>query len=214
MIEFGKDEYGKYEKFKNHKIYWDIKQRSEEWFKIRENSCGGTGAYSLLLNGYDFDKQKPNKIYSGPLSEAVKWGVDNEPIARDLFIKAINLNNYNVLECGAVKRDDIKLKCHTSPDGLITSKTNRNDIKGILEIKCYQIKHAKKILKQRDADEDVQAQIQWNMFLTESDFGYFIMYCPMLLDEKDKFYQKPLYIKKYLRDEDYISAFKRQLKMN
>lgn len=211
---FGEDEYGKYEKVKNHKIYWEIEQRSDEWFKIRENSCGGTGAYSLLLNGYDFDKQKPTKNYSGFLSPAVKWGVENEPIARDLFVKAVKeMENYNILECGAVIRDDIKLKCHTSPDGLICNKQNRNIVEGILEIKCYQPKHAKKILKQRDADEEVQAQIQWNMFLTESNFGYFIMYCPMLLDEKDEKFKKPLYIKKYLRNEDYINAFKKQLNM-
>ena len=51
------------------------------------------------------------------------------------------------------------------------------------------------------------------MFLTESNFGYFIMYCPMLLDEKDEKFKKPLYIKKYLRNEDYINAFKKQLNM-
>lgn len=197
----------------NYQIYWDLEQRSELWHELRKNSCGGTGAYSLLVNGYSFEKaSEPKKRYYGAVSKAAEWGAKEEPISRMLFKQALknkfDENGWVGLEAGIIIRTDLKKKCHYSPDWLLTDKNDKNNLLGLVEIKNYQVKHHLEVVERKEADDSVIAQMQFGMFMTDTPFCYYVSSCRIPECPNDK----RLFIKKYKRDEDYMKRFEELLR--
>lgn len=195
---------------KNYKILWELEQRSDLWKALRENSCGGTGAYSLLRRGYVSASTEKSTLHHATFS--TQWGADHEEPAREIFSSLPQIKemfekeNLQGLEAGMILRPDIEKKCHYSPDWLLVDKENRNWIKGLCEIKCFQEKHHLEILDKKEADTKIICQMQFGMFMCEVDYCWFIAYAPMLEDPA-----KRLFVKRYSRDQKYIDGFERAL---
>lgn len=194
---------------KNYKILWELEQRSDLWRTLRENSCGGTGAYNLLKKGYSEASQEKSTLRHATFS--TQWGADHEEPARIAFsnvpvIKGImERENLMGLEAGMILRPDIKRKCHYSPDWLLVDKNDKNNIKGLCEIKCFQEPHHMKILKNKEADKNIQCQMQFGMFMCEVDYCWFIAFNPTLEPSKR------LFIKQYVKEKKFQDSFRKAL---
>ena len=198
-----------------------FKQSSPEWFAIKEKTISGTLAYELLKNGKKAALEKAREHvlnsthYSGPVSKAAKRGLDLEPTARQLLRdKLVQTKVYDdslkIDEVGFVLRTDLE-NVGCSPDGVIF---NDNIIKEICEIKCFGFKHHESCHEQ--IDEHIMCQIQWNIWVTESECCYFVQYNPDYLDERltedgKRHPEKVLYIKKILPNMKYQNAFLKAL---
>lgn len=109
-----------------------FKQLSPEWFAGRCGSIGGTG-FSKIISGkknrliYDLLNETLNGYASQDdyVSDKMQFGIDNEPIARELYIEKSGID---FKEVGLIRSDYSKIH-HASPDGL-------SDDGIVLEIKC------------------------------------------------------------------------------
>jgi len=178
----------------------DIEQGTEEWHKIRSFSCGGTGAYDVIRNGFHPNNLKESKL-GGFCSYAMQRGHDLEPGARHLFA-SLKKDEFEVIEVGAIQ--NIKWPhCHASPDGVLIKD---NKIIGTCEIKCFLEKHHREILK-NGIEMGIKAQLLWNLWLSETEVGYFIAYNPDMEDPKDR-----LYIEKVVMDERYKNKYEQEVR--
>jgi hypothetical protein len=108
-------------------------QRSPEWHADRVGSIGGT-SFGQVISGkknrliYNLINEKLNgyAIEDDYISDDMQFGIDNEPIARDLYIEKSGIQFKQV---GMIKSDYSNIH-HASPDGL----SDDNSI--VLEIKC------------------------------------------------------------------------------
>ena len=197
-------------------------QGSDEWFNIKKDHISGTLSYDLLKNGKQYALQQAYKHvmnstkYSGPVSAAAKRGIELEPIARNLLQeKLASLDSYpdnlKVDEVGFVVADAYDcVGC--SPDGVIFDKDGK--ISEICEIKCFGFKHHESCHEK--IDEHIMMQIQWNTWVTESKWCYFVQYNPDYLDERltedgKRHPEKVLYITKIKPILKYQEAFKKAL---
>lgn len=200
----------------NYKIL-TFKQGSQEWFDIKKSSISGTLSYDLLKNGKEHALQQAylhatNSLkYSGPVSKAAERGLLLEPDARNLLIQKLHQENLidksqSVDEVGYVLSTDYDcVGC--SPDGVIF---NKNKIKQICEIKCFGFKHHESCHER--IDDGIMSQIQWNMWVTQSELCYFVQYNPDYLDESltldGKVHKdKVLYITRIYPKKEYQSSF-------
>ena len=194
---------------KNYKILWELEQRSDLWKTLRENSCGGTGAYNLLRNGYKKASTEKSTLKHATFS--TQWGADHEEPAREAFVltpaikKFLDENNLVGVEAGMILRPDLPKKCHYSPDWLLVDKNNKNDIKGLVEIKCFQEKHHLEIFNHKEADTKIQCQMQFGMYMCEVPYCFFVAYNPTMEPSKQ------LFIKKYEPNEKYIEGFNKAI---
>ena len=103
-----------------------IKQRTPEWFKLRENRLTASDLYDAINNPMSLIKKKmKNVTYNSNSIPALKWGCMFEKVAIDIYSY---LNNVEVNEFGLLINDKIN-NFGASPDGIT------ND--GIMiEIKC------------------------------------------------------------------------------
>lgn len=198
-------------KDKNYKILWDLEQRTDLWKTLRENSCGGTGAYDLLRRGYVYSSTKKSTLKHA--TPSTKWGADHEEPAREIFASLPQIQEFfkkehlQGLEAGMILRPDLEQKCHYSPDWLLVDQDNKNWIKGLCEIKCFQEKHHSEILSRQDADTKIICQMQFGMFMCEVDYCWFIAYAPMMEDPSQR-----LFVKKYEKEQKYVESFEKALK--
>ncbi len=108
-------------------------QRSPEWHAARVGSIGGT-SFGQVISGkknrliYNLINEKLNGYATEDdyISDDMQFGIDNEPIARDLYIEKSGIN---FREVGMIKSDYSDIH-HHSPDGL----SDDNSI--VLEIKA------------------------------------------------------------------------------
>jgi len=103
-----------------------IKQRTPEWFKLRENRLTASDLYDAINNPSSLIKKKlKNVTYNSNSIPALKWGCMFEKIAIDIYS---HINNVEINEFGLLINDKIN-NFGASPDGIT------ND--GIMiEIKC------------------------------------------------------------------------------
>lgn len=103
-----------------------IKQRTPEWYKLRENRLTASDLYEAVHNPSSLIKKKiKNVTFNSNSIPALKWGCMFEKIAIDIYSY---LNNIKVYEFGLLINDDIK-NFGASPDGI-----NADGI--MIEIKC------------------------------------------------------------------------------
>jgi hypothetical protein len=108
-------------------------QRSPEWHAARVGSIGGT-SFGQVISGkknrliYNLINEKLNGYATEDdyISDDMQFGIDNEPIARELYIEKSGIN---FREVGMIKSDYSNIH-HASPDGL----SDDNSI--VLEIKA------------------------------------------------------------------------------
>lgn len=179
------------------RIMPNVKQRSEEWFKLR---CGRptSSQFSRIITATG----KPSKQADDYMIELVAdclcpgesdWtgnqytdrGTELEPKAREEFARIMQVI---VEEVGFCTRDDEVAGC--SPDGLVKDAQG-NYIAGV-ELKCPLPKtHAKYVMEDKLPDAYKQ-QVHGSMAVTGLDFWYFMSYCPgmkpfILLIERDAY---------------------------
>lgn len=113
----------------------NCEQRSEEWFRLRAGSIGGTGFGQVISDRknrlvYDLLDEQLNGMarMDDFISDDMQFGIDNEPIARQLYSEESGIE---FTEIGLILSDHSGIH-HASPDGI-------NLERGIvLEIKCTQ----------------------------------------------------------------------------
>jgi putative phage-type endonuclease len=123
-----------------------IKQRTPEWFKLRENRLTASDLYDAIKNPLSLSKKKLKGItYNSNAIPALKWGTMFEAVAIDIYE---DLKKKKIYEFGLVINDDIK-NFGASPDGI--TEDGR-----MIEIKCP---YKRKIID-GEIPEKYQYQIQ------------------------------------------------------
>lgn len=103
-----------------------IKQRTPEWFKLREDRLTASDLYDAVKNPLSLAKKKlKGTTYNSNAIPALKWGTMFEPIATNIYE---DLKKKKVFEFGLIINDDIK-NFGASPDGI-------TDDGYMIEIKC------------------------------------------------------------------------------
>ena len=111
-------------------------QKSEEWYKYRNNLITASSAWKILhspaaLNEYIYSKCKPfdvSKYFSVNVNSPFHWGNKYEDVSVALYE---TLNDVSVTDFGCIKHSKYDF-LGASPDGIVTSEKHRGRM---LEIK-------------------------------------------------------------------------------
>jgi len=171
----------------------DIEQGSDEWFAARLGSIGGSSIASVVAKGQG--KMRTNLLYrlAGEIlsgqpydsyhNDHMARGNAQEAEARDMY-EFVSENS--VEQIGLIRKSPHK---HFSPDGLVGHN--------IIEIKCtIPSVHIETVITDK-VPAAYRRQIQWGMFVCESEWCDFVSYSPLVTD-------KPIFIKRTKRDEKLI----------
>ena len=137
-----------------------IKQRSEEWFKLRENRLTASDLYDAVYHPITLIKKKIKNVsfnsYSIP---ALKWGCMFEEVAANIYA---HLNSTKINEFGLLVNDKIN-NFGASPDGI-------TDEGIMIEIKCPYSRE----IKDKVIPDKYYYQMQGQMAVCELDICDYI----------------------------------------
>jgi putative phage-type endonuclease len=137
-----------------------IKQRSEEWFKLRENRLTASDLYDAVYHPITLIKKKLKNVsfnsYSIP---ALKWGCMFEEVAANIYA---HLNSTKINEFGLLVNDKIN-NFGASPDGI-------TDEGIMIEIKCPYSRE----IKDKVIPDKYYYQMQGQMAVCELDICDYI----------------------------------------
>ena len=183
------------------KIIRDIDQGTEDWFKLRLGSIGGTAINSIMPKG----KGRSTLLYqlagelitgehhSGHQSPSMLRGKELEAEARNTFEF---ITGFEVEQVALIKGD--MPHTHISPDGIVGSDNS------LLEIKCFEApNHARYLHEKRIVEIKYHRQTQWGLAVSEKPYGWFFAYHPLM---------KPLKLK-VEPDHDLIKEMKIAVKL-
>lgn len=150
---------------KTPKIYQNIEQRSEEWYKVRELHLTASNASTIIANGKGLETLCRQKVLEyilpenreGFVSNDMERGILLEPVARKFYEE---VTKDKVEEVGFVELSE---HIGASPDGMIPEKK-----KG-LEIKCPNDKTFLNYLLDGGYPKDYYNQCQMNMYVSGYD---------------------------------------------
>jgi hypothetical protein len=207
-------------------------QRTLDWYRLRIGNFTGSEVGKLFVSGrkkedmfgqgamtYIYKKAaersiNPDIIEDDVLfetylqqntahSKAMDWGIEQEPMARELYAK---IKGYRVVEVGLCKHLSIS-HFASSPDGYVY---DNKDGKGCLEIKCLSIDNfMSHFADARDAEglKKVNSiyyyQCMAHMACTGSSWCDFAVYNPFLTN--------PIHIIRILPDENVFSEFEARI---
>jgi putative phage-type endonuclease len=171
----------------------DIPQGSDEWFKARVGSIGGSAIATVVSKGSGRTTllyRMAAEILAGKkldeyTNDDMKRGIELEPDARREyeFIKGVEVRQVGMVKAGEHR--------HMSPDGLVGDD-------GMIEIKSPRgNNHIETIITER-IPAVYRRQCQWGLSICERDWLDFVSYCPVIKD-------KPIFIIRTGRDEKMIS---------
>jgi putative phage-type endonuclease len=150
-----------------------IKQRTPEWFKLRENRLTASDLYDAIKNPLSLAKRKLKGVtYNSSAIPALKWGTMYEPMATRIYA---NIVNKEIYEFGLVINDEIK-NFGASPDGItedgimieIKCPIKRKIIDGCIPDKYYyQIQGQLAVCKLKDCD---YIECEFSEFETEDEY--------------------------------------------
>jgi predicted phage-related endonuclease len=127
-------------------------------------------------------------------SAAMQWGNDTEDLAATTYM----LHTGNVVEkCGFFKHN--KHRIGVSPDRRI------KNLKGCVEIKCYEIANHIQALRNAEMPAEHKPQVQGEIWATDSDFCDFVSFAPELPENAQ------LFIQRIYRDDPYIRMLEAEL---
>lgn len=189
----------------------EVKQRSEDWFKMREGRFTASQISRLLgklttakglgaLINYSHESAIDEIFGREPemefLPNDMQRGVDLEPLAFKKFTELMEEEFVDVVECGFYTFGE---HAGASPDGLVGDTS-------ILEIKCPQ--RAKFFKYVMNGAEEIainyMAQMQMQMLCTDTNICYFMNY---IIDKG----QERWHIIEVQRDEDMINLIKERI---
>lgn len=164
------------------KIFPEMVQQSEEWFRARKGRVTASNAERILTpTGKDSSQWdayaieltaeclRPDEMPDFIGNSHTDRGNDLEPEAREEFARIMGLNVQTV---GFVTRDDGVVGC--SPDGLIYR--DGKPVAG-LELKCPMAKHHAAYLVAGGLPDKYRPQVHFSMAVTGLPW-YFMSYCP------------------------------------
>jgi len=123
-----------------------IKQRTPEWFKLRENRLTASDLCDAIKNPLSLSKRKlKGTTYNSNAIPALKWGTMFETVATSIYE---DMKKMKVYEFGLIINEDIK-NFGASPDGI-------TEYGRMIEIKCP---YKRKIID-GEIPEKYQYQIQ------------------------------------------------------
>jgi len=103
-----------------------IKQRTPEWFKLREDKLTASDLHDAIKNPLSLAKKKLKGItFNSSAIPALKWGTMFESVATQIYS---HINNKKIHEFGLIINDDIQ-HFGASPDGITEDGV-------MIEIKC------------------------------------------------------------------------------
>ncbi len=158
-------------------IIHNVGQRSAEWFKLRLGKVTGSNAHKLTTKA-KFEtyycellaETITRSITEGHLTDAMQWGIDQEPFAAEWYI---DKTKQDVSVCGFIEHDTMLAGC--SPDLLVGDN-------GMAQIKCPSSKNHLDY-KFHGPDKEIMYQMQWEMFIAEREWNDFISYDPRFKGE-------------------------------
>jgi len=137
-----------------------IKQRTEEWFKLRENRLTASDLYDAVNSPISLIKKKiKNVSFNSHAIPALKWGCMFEQVACNIYS---HINSTNVNEFGLLINDNIN-NFGASPDGI-------TDEGIMIEIKCPYSRE----IKDKVIPEKYYYQMQGQMAVCELDICDYI----------------------------------------
>ena len=194
-----------------------IKHGTDEWFKARIGKFSASKISDLMKRGrkkeevfgkvaLTYIREKIAERLTGEREEifgnALDWGTDNEPLAIKAYEELVGVK---VAEAPFIPLKGFEELAGGSPDGLIPGD------KGIIECKCpYTSKVHVETLITKDVPshyaEKYNAQMQMNMLCADADYCDFISFDPRVKVAKHR-----IFIKRILRDEEFITKLKERL---
>jgi hypothetical protein len=176
------------------KIIKNIEQGTDEWFKLRLGSIGGSSIGKVCTGGKGATRtkilhEKIGEILSGKPAVGYKFphadrGVENEPHARTLYSF---MRDVEVEEIAMIKEGKHR---HYSADGLVGEN-------GLVEIKTrIPSIYVEAVLRKTMPTSD-KRQMQWGLFISQREWVDYIQYCPEIEDN-------PILIQRIERDEKLI----------
>jgi putative phage-type endonuclease len=184
-----------------------MEQRTEEWLKARvgkltASRCDdalattktGESAYRRNLRLQILAERLTGIATVIPETPAMRWGTENEPVARLKFSSETGLQ---VDEVGFIEHPILK-GFGASPDGYTSDG-------GVLEIKCPQgPKHIENILAGK-IPKEYQAQLLAQLSCTGRKFAYWCSFHPMFPNKTQ------IKIIKFQPDEEELSDFESRI---
>lgn len=172
-----------------------IKQRTQEWFKLRENRLTASDLYDAVKNPLSLAKRKiKGNSFNSSGIPALKWGVMFEPLAIQIYS---HLYKTKIHEFGLIINDDIN-NFGASPDGI-------TDEGIMIEIKCP---YSRKIISDKIPDK-YQYQIQGQLAVCKLED------CDYIECEFIEYKTEDEYLSAMIDDgEDYKHGIIAELKIN
>jgi putative phage-type endonuclease len=150
-----------------------IKQRTPEWFKLREDRLTASDLYDAIKNPLSLARKKlKGTTFSSNSIPALKWGTMFEPMATRIY--SSNMNK-EVFEFGLIINDDIK-NFGASPDGItedgvmieIKCPYSRKIVDGVIPEKYnYQIQGQLAVCNLNECD---YIECEFMTFMTEDEY--------------------------------------------
>lgn len=174
----------------------NVRQKSDNWFKVRQGKVTGTTAYYLKNHSVSFAIEKGiEKEEKGYTNDAMQRGCKLEPIGIAKFARVKNLK----VETGGFVESLVHEAAGFSPDGVIYGDNGK--IKTIIEHKAFSEK--RHFACYEYIDDRVMYQIQFGLFVTGAKDAYLVLYNPDLYDTKSQ-----LLIKHVKKDKKIQEVFK------
>lgn len=179
-------------------FFWDIEQRTPEWFQLRAGLLCASDFQAIMANGEGRRKAiyraacervtgDPAESYS---NDYMKRGQEQEAVA---LAKLALVKGVDPKRIGFVRDAQRRIGC--SPDA-IQGKKNRP-----IEIKTQKAELLAETLFKNTFPTAHIAQTQGHLMLLEADKGDLGIYCPKM----------PLFHKEFGRDERYIARLESEL---
>jgi len=188
----------------------DNQQRSSQWFADRWGKATGSRFADVMATGRGGQPLASRKNYlaqlvierltsppeedTGYKSEAMQWGIDQEPTARLAY--ELTIGN-EIEEAYFVAHKT--LQAGASPDGYIAED-------GLLEIKCPNSATHLETLKTKEVPKQYYAQIQGQLWITGRKWADYVSFDPRFPDNAQ------LFIKRVERDNEYIERLEDEIK--
>lgn len=170
--------------------FYDVEQRTDEWFQLRAGLITGTGkevmsgestaGFKNLINRLASERVHKRRMETDSyISADMQNGIDNEDTAVDLFTEETFIN---VTNGGFWKYSDT---VGDSPDGNIKN--------GTLEVKVVKYNTIEKYFADNKIPTEYKFQTQHHLLCSGTEVGYFVAYHELY----------KLFIIKYGIDEEY-----------
>ena len=178
------------------RIYNDIEQKTDEWYKVRELKLTASHAQTIMANGKGLETYC-KELVAEYLSEAGKEQFTSPDIERGNLLEAQAreycslLTGIDFQEVGFV---EVNRFWGISPDGVVFKK---DKIVDSIEIKCHSDKVFLELLLTEQIDPKYLAQMQMQMYAMKTKSCLYFAYNPNI---------KPYYFMKRIEKDEEAQA--------